>query len=232
LKNRLAIAALFSAAACWMPAHAATILSDPSTNLPTGSLGTTAELILSPSDGYILAGGWDGVFTGANPAPPNFKAPGAAPEKLIVQTDLGGVAGLGLANTNVGQDNGFIAPTDAIILDFSHVTDPFDTITFNLFEDYSGADYVIYGTNATLNPNDTLTAGATFTEVTSGQMHNDLPLTFTTSPQFTTYVIGVTDCALDIESVSVAAPEPGTFVMAGMALIALGLTMKRRNKKF
>jgi hypothetical protein len=53
--------------------------------------------------------------------------------------------------------------------------------------------------------------------------------------------VGVTnDCGLTINSVDLAysggtgtqqTPEPGTFVMAGMALIGAGVTMRKRNRK-
>ena len=104
-----------------------------------------------------------------------------------------------------------------------------NTITFKMYEDYSGADYEIYGVTGAYG-----TAGATYSVIKSGQMSNSTPLTVSTSSLYNAYIIGVTDCALDIQSISVgysAAPEPGTFVMAGIALIGLGVTMKRRRSK-
>ena len=49
---------------------------------------------------------------------------------------------------------------------------------------------------------------------------------------------GVTVCAIDTQSVDIQysgtttqAPEPGTLVMAGLALIGLGLTIRKRSRK-
>jgi hypothetical protein len=64
--------------------------------------------------------------------------------------------------------------------------------------------------------------------------------TSTSSTLYSDYLVGVTnDCGLTINSIDVTysgtttqqTPEPGTFVMAGMALIAVGLTMRKRNRK-
>jgi hypothetical protein len=56
---------------------------------------------------------------------------------------------------------------------------------------------------------------------------------------YSSYLIGVTnDCALTINEVYVQysgettpTPEPGTFVMAGMALAGIGLARKRLGRK-
>ena len=189
--------------------------------------------------------GYDDMFPN-NPTTGTAIAPstGATQVGLKVQTDVGGQAGLGDNNTNVGQDNGFIAPTDAVVLDFANVkntanngtgTGSINQITFNMYEDYSGADYEVYGlVSGTVN-----TASAVWALIGSGVMQNNAPLTVSTTSLYTYYAIGVTDCALDIRSVGVTytgtttqqTPEPGTFVMGGMALIGLGVTMRKRSRK-
>lgn len=160
----------------------------------------------------------------------------------MVQNDRSGTPGLGVNNTNVGQDNGYIAPSDAVVLDFANVnttanngsgTGTENQITFNLYRDYAGADYEVYGLQSgTVN-----TLSATWAFIQSGKMLDSTPLTVTTSSLYTYYAIGVTDCALDIQSVGVQysnpspTPEPGTFVMAGMMFIGLGVILKKRSRK-
>jgi len=200
---------------------------------------------LNDGAGYILAYGYDHMFPN-NPSSGTAIAPstGATSVDLTVKNDLSGTPGLGDHNTNVGADNGFIAPTDAVVLDFANVQSTANNgsgngsmskITFNLYEDYSGADYEVYGlVSGTVN-----TGSAVWALVQSGVMHNSTPLTVATTSLYTYYAIGVTDCALDIQSVQVqysgtgttSVPEPGTFVMAGMAMIGLGFTIKKRNRK-
>ena len=242
MKINFAIAVLFSAAAVLTPAQASSILFTATTTLTAGSSGSPLALVLSDNAGTIKAYGYSNLFptTPALPAtatPPVFG--GATQRGLTVQNDLSATLGLGVTDPNASsQDKGFIAPTDAVVLDFSLVKSPdtfnlqtgnINTITFKMFEDYSGADYEIYGVTGAFGA-----AGATYTVIKSGQMSNSTPLTVSTSSLYNSYIIGVTDCALDIQSISVgysAAPEPGTFVMAGIALIGLGVTMKRRRSK-
>lgn len=176
---------------------------------------------------------------------------GAAEEGLKVQTEADGstTLGLGVNNASISSvsstDKGFIAPTEAVILDFSSnsvtysgQTGTLSDITLHMFEDYSGADYEIYGVDGS----------GGFHLVTSGTMSTGVPLNVdvlgfpsNTTTLYSSYVIGVTDCALDIRSVDLTysgntippaqTPEPGTFVMAGMALIGLGAMLKKRSRK-
>jgi hypothetical protein len=248
MKTNIAISALFTAAAFLTPAHATPILFSATTTLPAaGNYSSPVTLNLNDNAGYILAYGYDDMFS-KNPsggstavAPQN----GATPVGLTVQKDLSNTEGLGDHNTNVGQDNGFIAPTDAVVLDFANVnktatnasgTGSENQITFNMYQDYAGADYEVYAlTGGTVN-----TSNATWTLIKSGVIVAGQNLSVQTSAtQYTYYAIGVTDCAIDIQNVAVQysgtttqqTPEPGTFVMGGMALIGLGLTMKKRNRK-
>jgi PEP-CTERM motif len=246
LKIQIAISALFTAAAFLTPAHATSINFTATTTLPAaGNYSSPLTLTLPDSAGYITATGYDDMFP-KNPTTGTAIAPstGATSVGLTVQTDLDHQPGLGDDNTNVGQDNGYIAPTDAVVLDFANVkttanngsgTGSETQITFNMYEDYSGADYEVYGlVSGTVN-----TASAVWALVGSGTMQSGAPLSISTSSLYNYYAIGVTDCALDIESVSVnyqgttttQTPEPGTFVMAGIALIGLGATMRKRNRK-
>lgn len=247
MKTNIGIVAFFSAAVLLTPAHATSVLFTATTALPSaGNYSSPLSLTLSYGAGSINAYGYDDVFP-TNPKLPVTATPpvsGATPEGLTVQKDLSGAEGLGVNNTNVGQDNGFVAPSDAVMLDFSHVhptanngsgAGSINQITFNLYEDYSGADYEVYGlVSGTAN-----TSGAVWAPVTSGIMQNKTTLTVQTTSLYSEYVIGVTDCALDIQSVAVQysgasitdTPEPGTFVMAGMAFIVIGVATRKSNNK-
>ena len=248
LKTNIAISALFTAAAFLTPAHATPILFSATTTLPAaGNYTSPVQLNLNDGAGYILAYGYDNMFS-KNPTSPSTSVPpqdGATQVGLTVQKDLSNTDGLGDHNTNVGQDNGFIAPTDAVVLDFANVsqtanngsgTGSENQITFNLYQDYAGADYEVYAlTGGTIN-----TATATWAKIQSGVIVAGQALSVqTSSTQYTYYALGVTDCAIDIQNVDVQysgtttqqTPEPGTFVMAGMALIGLGMTIRKRNRK-
>jgi hypothetical protein len=234
LKIKIAIAAMFLSAAILTPAHATTILL--TTALPTGTLGTTAALYLSGSsytnDGYIEAEGFDNVL-GSSGTINNPTINLSKPTQLDVATETGGtpkLQGLGLNNSG----DPYIGPSDAIVLDFSNVKTSLgantmeSTVVFNLYKDITGpSQYVIYGmsgANGTGTP----------TLLTNGSMASTGPVSFTAAI-YSSYIIGITsDCSIDIQSVGVnyaPCPEPATFVMAGVALIGLGLTMRKRGKK-
>jgi len=233
LKVTFAIAALFLAAVFLVPAQAATVLT---TTLPAGTLSSSADIYLSGSgytgtgNGYIIAYGWDDIFPGTSVAPPTYSSP-ASTENLKVGSD----SGLGLANS---VDNGEIGVTDGIVLDFADVDSSLgggglSKVTFDLSKDATGgAYYMIYGMS---NANGTGTAVL----LTSALLSSTGLVSFSTSTLFASYVIGVTnnDCAIDIQNVqvqytsSVTTPEPGTFVMGGMALLGLGVIMRKRRQK-
>lgn len=237
MKVKIIIGVLSLAAAFLTPALATTTIT-LTTTLPTGTLGTSANLYLTDpptytgtSNGYIIANGWDDIFPGTTVAPPNYNSPAAA-EALKVGSDNG----LGLNNST---DNGQIGITDGIVLDFANVKSTvgggsISQVTFDLNKDNTGnASYMIYGMSSA-------NGSGTATLLTSGPDGSSGPVTFSTSTVYSSYVIGLTDadCSIDLQSVAVTysgvttttVPEPGTFVMAGMALIVLGVTIKRRQK--
>ena len=235
LKTKIAIAAMFTAAALLTSAQASTTLT---TTMPTGTLGTSANLYLSNAgagytgtgNGYIIAYGWDDIF-GSTVGAPKYTSPAAA-ENLKVGTD----GGLGLNNST---DNGQIGPNDGIVLDFANVQTTLgggsiSQVTINFDKDNTGASstYMLYGFT-------TADGTGTAVLVASGSMATSGPVTYNTSGSpYLSYVLGLdSGCSLDVQSISVAyntttrTPEPGTFLMAGIALIGLGVTMKKRGRK-
>ncbi len=237
MKTKIAISVLFIAAALLRPAQAGQLFMN--ITLPkipvhhsNSVLGESVNLYLSgpgfpsPTSGYIMASGYDNLFPSTSIAPPKFT--GATQENLEVAQD-GSHVGLGL-NSN---DTPYVGPTDGLVLDFSNVEkslggSPLAAVTFSLFQDVTGdATWVIYGTTG---------AGGkgTATLLDSGPTSVLGPITFTTSSIYASYVIGESnDCALDLEGIQLeyAAPEPGTFALAGMALIGLGAALKKRGRK-
>jgi len=237
LKTKIAISVLFIAAAMLRPAQAGQLLMN--ITLPTIPahhtslvLGESQNLYLSgpgfpsPTNGYIMASGYDNLFPSTSIAPPKFT--GATQVDLEVAQD-GSHVGLGLSS----NDAPYVGPTDGIVLDFSNVKQslggaPLAAVTFSLFQDITGdANWVIYGTTG---------AGGkgTATLLDSGPTSILGPITFTTNSIFASYVIGESnDCSLDIENIQLdyATPEPGTFALAGMGLIGLGAALKKRGRK-
>jgi hypothetical protein len=240
MKTTLAIAAMFLSAAYLTPAaHATGIPFTATTTLPaTGSTYTSVTMSLNDGAGSITAYGYSGVFsTTVPPASVNVNSPAKS-----VDLDVSS-AGLGLAAG--GGDAPYIGPEDAVLLDFANVkstatsggqTGSVTEVTFDLdIEGAGSSDWVVYGmSNAT--------GTGTGTVLDSGPMSptGTFTVPIPTSSLYQSYLIGVTqDCSLTIDSVNIQytpttttqTPEPGTFVMGGMALIALGITMKRRNRK-
>lgn len=243
LKTNIAIAALFTAGVFLTPAHASSVLFTATSTLPaTGTTWyPTATLSLSDNAGSITAYGFDGVFSTTTPPTslPSSAVSSATPEPLDV-----GTYGLGLKS----NDTPYIGPTDAVLLDFASVNNPatyegqmgsISQVTFNLRLDINGSsDWTVYGMSGA--------TGGSGTLIDSGPMWATVGTFSVTetiganSPLYSSYLIGVTsDCALTIESVDIQysgtttqqTPEPGTFVMAGIAMLGLGVTLKKRNRK-
>lgn len=251
MKTNIAISALFTAAAFLTPAHASSVLFTASATLPTsGAYNSPATVNLTNGAGSIAAYGFDGVFSttaapgtvAVNSSNPDSPKNTGGSEQIDYST-----AGMGLKS----NDSPYIGPTDGIVLDFSNVktsvayngqTGVEADVNFALKIDATGpSNWTIYG-YATSGVN----AGS-YVLLDSGPMQYVAGNGYTATPMYTTttlysdYLVGVTnDCALTITALSVdytkgtttqQTPEPGTFVMAGMALIGLGVTMKKRSSK-
>ena len=243
MKINIAVSALFTAAALLTPAHASSVLFTASATLPTsGAVNSPATVSLTNGAGSIAAYGFDGVFsTQAAPSTVSVNSgnPDSPKNGVGEQIDYSS-NGMGLKS----NDAPYIGPTDGIVLDFSNVkssvvyngqTGTEADVNFALKIDATGpSDWTIYGFN-----------GTTYTLLASGPMQPGTG--YTATPMFTTttlysdnQVVVTNDCALTITALSIdytkgtttqQTPEPGTFVMAGMALIGLGVTMKKRSAK-
>jgi hypothetical protein len=237
LKTKIAIIALFLAAALSPPAHAGLVMLN--TTLPAvpknGGLGTSADLYLSAPPGYasgccgyLVAAGYDNLFpsTSATSGP---VLSGASHAQLDEMTDGGGKLGLGL-NSN---DSPYVGPTDGIVFDLSHVEsaisgDPLTQITFNMYQDITGDAYwVVFGMSGA---NGTGTAKL----IASGPTSTVGAMTVTTNVgTYKSFIIGESnDCALDVQGVSLEyeTPELGTMAMSGMSLMGLGAALRRRKR--
>jgi hypothetical protein len=250
---KVRVSVLFTAAALLTPAYATTVYFTANTILPTviqpTNYAAPMTINLTGGAGYITAIGYEGMFP-KDPKHGTAIAPssGASEENLTVQNDLAGFEGLGVANSNQwgisSQDVGFIAPTDAVVLDFASVKTSVTTggttygenqVTFNMYQDHAGADYEVYGL-VSGEVNGTGANQPVWARVQTGTIVAGQPLTVSTTSFYTEYAIGVTDCAIDIESVDVKysgntwqTPEPGTFVLVGIAMIGVGMIVRKRR---
>ena len=247
MKSKMAIAALFSVAAILTPAHASTVLFNTSSLGTNTALPSPYSITLSNSGGTITAYGFDGVFSASTP-PTDVAGSATGPTtgtgKDVAVTQP---AGLGVDN-GTGGTNSDIGPGDAVVLDFSGVSSTVKQnttqVTFDMTVDQTGPSYwAVYGFNGTQyvllgqGPMETPTSGTGGNGLTG--TYSASP-TFSTSTLYTSYLVGVTnDCDLTVNEVQItyngqttqSTPEPGTFVMAGMALVAVGITMRKRNRK-
>jgi hypothetical protein len=251
MKHTIAIAGLFAAAALLTPAEASTVLFNTS-SLTNGNYSNPYSISLSNSGGTIAAYGYEGVFTAQNP-PSTVSVTGNNADDPVSSSAPGiAVSNAGLGVNNGGNpENPDIAPGDAVVLDFSGVSSTVKqnvtNVAFTATIDVNGPSYwVVYGYNATAKDYTLLTDGP-MEQPTTGKNGNGLTGTYTgtavsfqTSSLYSEYLVGITnDCDLTINSVTITyngqttqqTPEPGTFVMAGMALLAIGVTMKKRSRK-
>ena len=208
------------------PARANTVLTATfcTTNATIVSFNGTA---CSESGVYATAAGYTDLFTsGGASSSPNVGS--ATP------------SGLGVGNGGLEMSGGYIGPSDGIVVDFSTVPITYSgqtlsSVAFTLFDVNAGAYYEIYASSA---PNGEgvlkqLAEGATV--ASPGTTVNYSTTSLEDSSTGGSYVVGLSngDCDLVITGITLAysVPEPGTFVLGGMALIAIGLPMRKRKQK-
>jgi hypothetical protein len=214
------------------PAHATTILFNwvTTTNANT-SLGSSASIT---SGGITLTAF---ALPGVNQTP--------APT-LYAKNGGTGETGLGLTN-DPGGDNEISAKTDdGIQIDFADAItkDPTGPVTLSIGSVQSGEGWALYGSNTQAT-----NTGSIGKELLSGSATGN-PVQTVTLPdwgEYTYYTLLATDPAnctplanILLGTVTLTepgtpqntpTPEPGTLVMAGSALIAVGVLMKKKQKK-
>ena len=259
MKTTITIAALFTAAAFLTPANATPVLftaplSAAGSYTITDGAATLATITATGFGNVFYQSAVEpqvaAPAVGAANGNPNgsTSADAETPETLDYKN---ATTGLGLK----GNLSPYIGPGEAIVVDFSDVartaainggTATLSGITFNLQVDINGpSNWTVYTLNS---------AGTEYIDPLSGPMakgsapvgtFGESPTTFAlpASGDFNgSYLIGITnDCGLTITGITLdytpngppiqSTPEPGTFVMAGMAFIGLGIVMKKRSRK-
>lgn len=227
MKNKITIAALMLAAFLCTSANASTVLLSFSGSTYTAiyngvSYNITATAVDCPSASSCSG-------TGAT-------TPGV--------TDTS--HGLGIT----GNPNTEIADYDYIVLDFSSLKTAIGTsatpgVSIGLWETIAGNSSAnIIGTNSNplgstnqdtnqIGTNAGVTKTVSLNNGTNGVSLGNYTITDTTSGIYQYYIVDVTTngggCGVLISGTAV--PEPATFVLAGMALLGLGMTMKRRGNR-
>jgi hypothetical protein len=242
VKNSIAIAGMLAATTVLItPAHATSVMFGFTTpNLTTyGNPGTSASFASSPSGfGTVGVYGYDNVLpqntysNGNTIGTTNKDTPSTGSPEAITTSSVG----LGLANPT--NDPTYIGIEDAVVLDFSNVSSSVlqnaTGVTIDMNIEHNGpSEWVVFGYNSTTQK---------FTVLDEASMSSGTTAQYTsTTGIYSSYLVGVSndDCALTVTQVDIAyngvvvqqTPEPGTFVMAGMALVAVGITMRKRNRK-
>jgi hypothetical protein len=140
------------------------------------------------------------------------------------------------------------------VLDFasipSAVLSKATSVTITLYETVAGASSAnIYGTNTdpattlqsvTTIPTDTPDVSITGISLNNGGTLSPNTFTLNSTGAYDYYVVDVTTngagCGVVVTDAQLnfpntPTPEPGTFVMAGVALLGLGVTLKKRVRK-
>lgn len=245
MKNRIVLAVLLSAASTLTPARATTYLYSTTPMLinPVDiCLATTATTLncsaSTATADYVaaVAGHTDGL-SGALPPGPDTRV------KLTEKSGKHGnyaVPGIDSAGLGLAVDGDQIGPGDFLVLDFSHAATYNGRlassvgfgIQIDAKEPSSGDSYwVIYGLTSDTSKSPSY--------LTSGELNSLGKVATGALPFYDAYAVGIIgDCEIDVNGIEVgyggstpqsATPEPGSFVMAGLALIGLGMTVRRRR---
>jgi PEP-CTERM motif len=240
LKTKLIIAALILTAAVLSPANAAPILLTASLTPSASGNPLDINLTGSYSGDYIVATGYDGGLTGTVPPTKTSSVtiPNTSGDKTAVAVNSAGTSlGLGVDSDEIGYNK--TGGNDYVVLDFSdHAAtagSPAQTgssVSFGLNIDVKegspgGSYWVVYGFNSN-------NGTGTPTLLASGEMKATGAVPTVTTAFYDSYVIGILgDCQINITGItaSYGTPEPGTFMMGGLALIGFGIAMKKRMRK-
>jgi hypothetical protein len=184
-------------------------------------------------------------------APANLTQPATAGPDLYAKNGGSGETGLGMA-TDPGNDHEISAAlNDGIQVDFANAlaTAPNATVTMAISSVQSGEGWALYGSNTLLTvAGNSKTDGSLGEPLLSGSGSNADPTVSINLPdwgQYTYYTLMATDpggCTPDanilLGTVTINGgitvqntPEPGSLVLAGTALIVIGVMMKKKQKK-
>jgi len=241
----MTIVALMLAAVMCTSANATTILFSFAGDGNGPSYTDTSKTYNSPNSYTVLAQAVDCTSSTS----------GCSAQTIDGTANGLGILGTSTNNNGVGLNE--VANNDYIVLDFANTTTPSNpggipssilskatSVSITLYETGKGTASVanIYGMNTdpatTLLGTGSISSSTSITGISLNQTIDKSLGTFTLSSSgaYNYYVIDVTnaDCGLVVTNASLnftPAPEPGTFVMGGMALLGLGMAMKKRSRK-
>ncbi len=208
-------------------AHATGLLYTFTSTGPATNLGVTSETVTAGAYG-ITVWGYDG--SGVSGTTPGSIKLAGSPSDL--STD---VYGLGVAATSDEITlNGFV------VIDFSDPASPgpkgpelagYTSATIDL--DNADSGWVIYGGNSAPVLTGSSSGIGSLTEITSGNLNFDGNISIAGYSYIA--IVAAETCELNLNSITLnipaTTPEPGTFVMAGMALIGLGAALRKTCKR-
>ena len=205
MKTHTAVAALFVSLIAGTAAHAATVVANFSFNSPLGNLGTTETYT---NNGItITAAGFNGISTtSTNPATALYGNP----------------TGLGLANDYYGPNGTYEIPNNEFVqIDISGIPASY-AIQFQMTNVEVG--WRIFGSN---------TSGVFGTLLQSGS--NETMTSLTSAARSYKYidVIAAANCETQLQNLQVTSPtpEPATSALMGVALVGMGIVVKKMRRR-
>ena len=175
----------------------------------------------------------------------------ATAASLYAKNGGAGETGLGLANDPAGDHEISVALRDGVQIDFSNAlaATPNATVTMGISSDQAGEGWALYGSNTLLTvAGNSKTEGALGEPLLTGSGSSANPTTTVTLPdwgQYTYYTLMATDpggknCDANVllgavtingTTTVTSTPEPGSLILAGSALLLIGVVMKKAQKK-
>ena len=134
----------------------------------------------------------------------------------------------------VTDTNNYVARNSYLVVDFSSPLAAHSTV--EVYMDRVSSGYYIFGWTAPTTPNPaSITSGLTVlaSRLTGGAPAGNIAdVYFTLGATAYNYLVitAASTCDLNVKDITTNAPEPGTLVMAGMALIGLGMALRKARK--
>jgi len=126
----------------------------------------------------------------------------------------------------------YVTNTSFLVVDFSSPTQLANHSTVDVYLDNVSDGYYIYGGTSTF-PSLSYTGLTVLAKLLSGGPPAggiaNVAIALTASYNYL-IISAAPACHLNVEYITTNAPEPGTFVMAGMALIGLGMALRKARK--